>query len=360
MRSTIPEKPNLFDFTLSEMQDYLVTLNQPRYRGRQVFAWLYEHLVSDFEAMTNLPRGLRQQLAELAVLTGAQPLAEQVATDGLTIKALLGFPDGETVETVLMRYPAEVGEGERRSVCVSSQVGCAIGCSFCATGRGGFVRQLRPGEIVGQVLHFAKNIARAELARPITNVVFMGQGEPLLNAQNVRTAIEILNDPAGFNLGARHMTISTAGVIPGIAALAEWPFQVGLAVSLHAADDATRSRLVPLNHHYGLDALIAACRRYVEHTGRRVTFEYAMIADINDEPSQARLLAQRLRGLNCHVNLIPLNATPDCDLRPAPRSRVLAFQGELTDRGIPCTVRAERGADIDAACGQLRRRLASD
>jgi 23S rRNA (adenine2503-C2)-methyltransferase len=210
--------------------------------------------------------------------------------------------------------------------------------------------------MVGQVLLFAARLAVEGLLCPITNVVFMGQGEPLLNLDQTRRAVEILNAPAGFNLGARHITISTAGVVPGIRALARWPLQVGLAVSLHAADDDLRNELVPLNRRYPLSELLAACRYYSEVSGRRVTFEYTLIDGVNDGIAQARALAARLRGQLGHVNLIPLNATPGAAYRPSSRRRVLAFQAELQNLGVPCTVRVSRGADIDAACGQLRRR----
>ena len=336
----------------------MLSFGQPAYRARQVYGWLYRHLARDFAEMSDLPEALRRTLAREATLGAGDVLAESVAADGLTRKLLIRLADGEAIETVLMCYPEEGGDEPRRSVCVSSQVGCPVGCAFCATGRSGLVRQLSAGEIVGQVLQFARELQAQGNERPVTNVVFMGQGEPLLNWPAVQKAVETLNSPQGFNLGARHVTISTAGVVPGIEDLAGWPLQVGLAVSLHAPDDALRNQLVPLNRRYPIEALLRACRSYFASTGRRVTFEYALIEGLNDETRQARLLADRLAGLTCHVNLIPLNATPDCALRPSSRGRVLAFQQQLLEIGVPCTVRAARGADIDAACGQLRRRVA--
>ena len=339
-----------------ELQSFVAALGQPPFRARQLADWLFRHYVTDFVAMTNLPRNLREQLAASAYVLPGQVVAERSSADGLTTKVLLRLRDGQTVESVLLRQLSAAGE-ERRSVCLSSQVGCPVGCPFCATGSSGFSRHLSAGEMVGQVLLFAARVA-AEAGRlcPITSVVFMGQGEPLLNLAQTKRAVEILNSPAGFNLGARHITISTAGVVPGIRALARWPWQVGLAVSLHAADDDLRSELVPLNRRYPLPELLAACRSYSETSGRRVTFEYTLLDGVNDGIADARELAARLRGQLGHVNLIPLNATPGTAFRPSPRKRVLAFQAELQKLGVPCTVRVERGADIDAACGQLRRR----
>jgi 23S rRNA (adenine2503-C2)-methyltransferase len=351
------ERLDLLGMDLPEFEAELAAFGQPRFRARQVFEWLYRSLTMDFQRMGNLPQPLRALLDSMFGTPGLSPLAEQTSSDGLTTKVLFALWDGESVESVLMhqREPA----GERRSVCVSTQIGCPVGCAFCATGQSGFVRNLGAGEIVGQVLYFAAMLAAQGIERPVSNVVFMGQGEPLLNREATRRAVEILNAPEGFNLGARHMTISTAGVVPGIRDLARWPLQVGLAVSLHAPDDVLRSRLVPLNRRYPLAPTLDACMEYSEKTGRRVTFEYAMIERLNDSPAQARQLANLLHGQLGHVNLIPLNATPDSPYQPSPRGRVLAFQAELQAKGIPTTVRVERGADIDAACGQLRRRHAN-
>lgn len=348
---------SILDLSLPELEEFMRSLGQPAYRARQVFEWVYRRHVPDFAAMSNLPLALRDKLSSESTLTPVAPVSEQRSADGTTTKVLLRLPDGEAVEAVLMRYGEDEDADTRRSVCVSSQVGCPVGCGFCATGQSGFVRNLTTGEIVAQVLYFARALAMEGYERPVTNVVFMGQGEPFLNLENVRRAIEILNSPHGMHLGARHITISTSGVIPGIKAIATWPLQVGLAVSLHAPDDALRNDLVPLNRRYPLAKLLAACLSYEEMTGRRVTFEYALIDGINDEPRQARRLAELLAGHLSHVNLIPLNATPESGLRASPPNRVFRFQEELTRRGIPCTVRIERGADIAAACGQLRRRV---
>jgi 23S rRNA (adenine2503-C2)-methyltransferase len=338
----------LTDLAYDELQSWVATQGEPAFRTRQLFEWIYRSLVPDFAAMTNLPLALRQKLADLAIIQSLTPVDAVTSAEGLTTKVLQQLRDGETIESVLMRY-----EG-RQSVCISSQVGCALGCPFCATGQGGFRRNLSPGEIVEQVLYFARQLQAQSL--PITNVVLMGMGEPLANYDATWHAVRILNDPRGFKLGARRFTISTAGIIPGIQQMAQEKLEVGLAVSLHAANDALRNRLVPLNKRYPLSELIAACQRYAESTGRRISFEYALIQGVNDDPKQARELGQLLRGLLCHVNLIPLNPTADCDFRSAGRDRIMAFRRELNATGIPNTVRLGRGADIQAGCGQLRSR----
>jgi 23S rRNA (adenine2503-C2)-methyltransferase len=338
----------LTDLTYEELQSWVAQQGEPSFRAKQLFEWIYRSLVSDFAAMTNLSLALRQKLADLAIIQCLSPVESVTSAEGLTTKVLLQLRDGETIESVLMRY-----EG-RQSVCISSQVGCALGCPFCATGQGGFKRNLSPGEIVEQVLYFARQLQAQDL--PITNVVLMGMGEPLANYDATWQAIRVLNDPRGFKLGARRFTISTAGMVPGIQRMAQEKLEVGLAVSLHAANDALRNQLVPLNKRYPLPELIAACREYVEHTSRRVSFEYALIQGVNDDPQQGRELGQLLRGLLCHVNLIPLNPTADCDYRPSTRDRIMAFRRELNGIGIPNTVRLGRGMDIQAGCGQLRSR----
>jgi 23S rRNA (adenine2503-C2)-methyltransferase len=324
------------------------SLGEPAYRAAQLFGWTYRSLVSGFDAMTNLPLPLRQQLAELATIQSLRPLDAVVSANGLTSKTLFELWDWETIEAVLMRYQG------RHTVCISSQVGCAIGCPFCATGQSGFTRNLSTGEIVDQVLHSARLLKEQDLS--ISNVVLMGMGEPLANYDAMWGAIEILNDRRGFGLGSRRFTVSTAGLPPGITRLAQEELSVGLAVSLHAANNELRDRLVPLNRRYPLSDLITACREYAERTGRRVTFEYALIDGINDSPSQAEELGHLLRGLLCHVNLIPLNPTEDCNYQPSGRAHVLAFRRTLNRTGIPNTVRLGRGMDISAGCGQLRSR----
>ncbi len=340
-------RANMLELSFVELEALLVAWDEPAYRARQVWEWVYVHRVADWQQMTNLPRDLRARLAEALPLDPLTALDSQVADDGLTEKTLLALPDGARIETVLMRYPA-VG---RNTVCVSTQVGCAVGCAFCATGQMGFRRNLSAGEIVAQVLHFARRLPAPDQA--ITHVVLMGMGEPLSNYDAALAAIRRLNDPAGFNLGARRFTVSTVGLVPGIRRLADEPLQVNLAVSLHAPDDALRDQLVPINRRYPLDELFAAVSAYIARTGRRVTFEYALIADLNDRVAQAQALAARLRGLLAHVNLIPMNPVPGVAWQPSPPERVRAFQQALAEAHIPVTLRDSRGASIQAGCGQL-------
>ncbi|MGD2144817.1 MAG: 23S rRNA (adenine(2503)-C(2))-methyltransferase RlmN, partial [Anaerolineae bacterium] len=273
------------------------------------------------------------------------------SADARTRKDLLAFPDGETVEVVLMRYET------RRTACLSTQVGCAMGCPFCATGQMGFRRDLSSGEIVAQALHLAREL-QAEGKR-LTNVVLMGMGEPLANYDNSLDAIRRLNHPEGFRLGQRHITLSTAGLVPQIRRLATEALQVTLAVSLHAATDDLRNRLVPVNRRYGLDALFDACCHYADHTGRRVTFEWALIDGLNDTPEQAHTLANRLDGLVAHVNLIPLNPSEGYARKSSNDESLKAFTKILSERHVPYTVRVRRGAGIQAGCGQLRQRTES-
>ncbi len=344
----LTQKVALTDLTYPALQSWLASLGEPAYRAQQIHQWIYRALATDFAQMTNLPEKLQDKLAEAASIAALRPLAHLLSPDGQTEKVLFELSDGQTIEGVLMLYDA------RQTVCVSTQVGCPIGCPFCATGRSGFCRNLTSGEIVDQVLHFAR-LQQAKSLH-ITNVVLMGMGEPLLNYEAMWQAIETLHDARGFDLGARHFTISTAGVIPGIERLAQEALQVGLAVSLHAADDALRDQLLPLNKKYPLHELIPACRRYVEQTRRRITFEYALIDRVNDEPAQARQLVHLLKGMLCHVNLIPLNPGGDGPYTASPRPRVLAFQNELKRGGIANTLRVGRGVEIKAGCGELRSR----
>jgi 23S rRNA (adenine2503-C2)-methyltransferase len=349
-----PRRLDILDLTFPALQARFAEWGEPRFRAQQLWRWIYVHLADDFEQMTNLPRALRERLAPLYRLDPLRPVGEQVAEDGLTRKALLELPDGATIESVLMAYEPVDGVYSRHTVCVSTQVGCPIGCAFCATGQSGFVRDLSTAEIVAQPLYFARLLRASNQA--VSNVVVMGMGEPLLNYDRVWQAIETWNDHQGFNLGARKITLSTAGYVPGIERLAGERLQVGLAVSLHAVDDALRDQLVPLNRRYPLAVLLAALRDYQARTGRRITVEYALIEGLNDDPLQATYLANMLRGLDSHVNLIPLNPTAGSPYRPSPQPRVDAFQQALVERGVPATVRLRRGIDIQAGCGQLRQR----
>jgi 23S rRNA (adenine2503-C2)-methyltransferase len=330
-----------------ELEALLVDLGEPSFRATQLLRWLYKERRLDLTEMTDLPTGLRQRLDEHLDLRLPEVLRWQSADDGQTKKALVRLADSETIETVLMQYAAKPGARRRATVCVSTQVGCAMGCSFCATGQAGFVRNLATAEIVAQVMSFARE------NNAITNVVFMGMGEPLANYPAMWKAVEILNHPHCFGLGARHITISTVGLIPGIRRLAREHIQVNLAVSLHAADDDLRRSLIPTAGQ-PVQELVRECKEYFAATGRRVTFEYVLIDRVNDSDEQARRLASLLSDFPCHVNLIPVNPTADSSMRRPSRSRTLAFEAILRGKGIACTVRVEKGTEIDSACGQLR------
>ena len=343
----------LYDTSMAELESIVSELAEPSYRARQVWEWAYRNLAASYNEMTNLPASLRENLEERVPFRDLQHDGTLTSDDGRTRKELLRLEDGKLVEAVLMLYDPRSDSRRRATVCVSSQAGCAMGCVFCATGQAGFDRNLTTGEIVAQVLGFAREQARAGGQR-VTNVVFMGMGEPMANYRAVWGAVERLTDPSGFNLGARHITISTVGHVPGIYRLTEERLQVGLAVSLHAPDDVLREQLIPTAHRYPLADIIEACRTYIRQTNRRVTFEYCLMADVNDSADQARALGELVGGLNCHVNLIPVNPTPDDTIRRPSRAKTLAFESELRSLGVPCTVRVEKGVEISAACGQLR------
>jgi len=349
--------PSLYDLSLPELEARVVALGAPAYRARQVWHWAYDRLAASYEEMGNLPRALRARLAETMPFPDAPVVGTAASEDGLTRKHLLRLHDGVRIETVLMLYDPRSDARGRATVCVSSQAGCAMGCVFCATGQAGFERNLTSGEIIAQVVGFARQ-QRDAGGRPLTNVVFMGMGEPMANYAAVWGAVERLHN--GLGIGARHITISTVGHVPGIHRLANERLPVGLAVSLHAPDQGLRERLITTAHRYPLGEILDACRTYTERTRRRVTFEYCLMAGINDEPSQARQLASALRGMLCHVNLIPVNPTPGATIQRPARARTLAFQRELAARGVPCTVRVEKGVEIAAACGQLAARGSSN
>ena len=343
----------IFDLDLPELESLLLSWSQPAYRAGQVWAGLYRQLWEQPGQFTSLPGDLRQRLAEAFGLPAGSPttfshltpLTVLQSSDGETTKTLLGLPDGQNIEAVLMRY------ARRRTLCISTQAGCAMGCTFCATGQMGFRRHLTSGEIVEQVLHYARQLAAQ--GEQVTNIVLMGMGEPFHNYEATMAAIDRLNHPQGYNFGERRFTISTVGLVPLIERFTAEHRQVNLAVSLHAADDTLRSSMLPVNRKYPLEALLAACRLYVKSTRRRITFEWALIRDVNDNLDQARRLAQRLKGLLCHVNIIPLNPTRQYPGQATTRQRALEFQAELERHGIPCTIRLRRGVDIQAGCGQL-------
>jgi len=335
--------PTRFDLTRRELDAVVEAAGEPRYRADQVWTGLYQHHAG-IEELSTLPRRLRDALAaELpAALT---PVVERVSDAGDTVKSVWQVDGGALVETVLMLYP------DRATVCVSSQAGCAMGCGFCATGQAGFERHLTTGEIVEQVVQAG---ARARsLGRRLSNVVYMGMGEPMANYDAVWRSVERLHDPIG--LSARHITVSTVGIVPGIRRLTGEALPVNLAVSLHAADDALRDELVPVNRRYPLDVLMGACADYLAAKGRRLSFEWALIDGVNDRPADAAALAERCRALPlaAHVNLIPLNPTPGWPTTGTPPERVRAFRDWLIQMGVNATVRRNRGTEIDAACGQL-------
>lgn len=340
---------DLLNLNKNALRELVTSLGESPYRAAQIERWMYRELVTDFDAMTNLPTDLRARLRAVASIGTPRVIAERVSTDALTRKVLLALDDGQTIEAVLMLYP----ETARRTVCISTQVGCPIGCPFCATGQAGYVRNLTAGEIVAQVLHFA----RALQPNALTNIVIMGMGEPLMKFDVTWQAIESLTDPARFGMGARRITVSTAGIVPGIERLARERLQINLAISLHAPDDALRDVLVPLNRKYPLREVMRAARAYAEQTHRRITFEYALMDGVNDLPEHARALARLLHGMLCHVNLIPLNPTSASPYQRSPEARVLAFERILREAGLPTTLRVERGIEIAAGCGQLRHRI---
>lgn len=328
--------------TPEELTDYCRQLGQQAFRGKQIFRWLHRGVTS-VDEMTDLPKQLREKLREDAFITVPAVARKQVSKLDGTIKYLWRLGDGNCIETVLMRYK------HGNSVCVSSQVGCRMGCAFCASTLGGRVRNLTPAEILDQVI-----FTQIDSGCEISNIVLMGIGEPLDNYDNVMKFLALVNHPDGINIGMRHISLSTCGLISGINRLADEKLQLTLSVSLHAPDDETRSRLMPVNRATGVEALFEACRHYFEKTGRRISYEYAMIHDVNDSPRQAELLAKHLAGTPGHVNLIPLNYVEESPLKPS--RNVAAFQKHLEKSGLTVTVRRRLGSDIDASCGQLRRK----
>lgn len=337
---------SLLDLPFDALLERLADL--PVYRTEQIWRAVFRDLANSYESITTLPRAVRARLASDFPFPILDPITETRSRDQRTTKTLFRLDDGETIESVTMDY------ADRCTACVSSQVGCPIGCPFCATGQSGFVRDLAIGEIVAQVLHAARRLR--EERKTLSHVVYMGMGEPFLNYDGTIDSIRILNDPRGFSLGARSFTVSTAGIVPGIDRLAHEDLQVNLAISLHTSSDRTRERLVPVNRQYPIASLLAACKRYTAATHRRVTFEIALIEGVNDDVEEARAVAQLLRGLLCHVNLIRYNATANSSLKPSPRRRVDAFADALFEAKIPVTIRHNMGTDIQAGCGQLRAR----
>ena len=328
-----------------EIEQELLSLGQPKYRAKQVFRWLHRG-VRSFEEMSDLPKALRGSLAQEYTLYRPTVLKKQVSQIDGTIKYLWELADGNAVETVVMSYK------HGNTVCVSSQVGCRQGCAFCASTIGGLVRCLEPGEILDEVL-----FSQLDSGRPISNIVLMGIGEPLDNFDNVMRFLELVNHPDGMNIGMRHISLSTCGITERFDDLAERDLQLTLSVSLHAPDDETRSRLMPANRGRGVEQLMDCCRRYYERTGRRISFEYAMIDGVNDTERHARLLAKEAKSVAAHVNLIPLNHVEERQFQPSTPGHMRAFIKILEDAGVNVTVRRRLGSDVDASCGQLRRKM---
>ena len=344
--TALPEtKPLIYDLDLDQLTGLVQSWGEPAYRAKQIWQGIYCQLWGSAREFTPLPAGLRAKMANELRFTGLNASTVLKSSDGQTVKTLFLLPDGRAIEAVLMRYE------HRQTLCISSQAGCAMGCSFCATGQMGFKRHLTSGEIVEQVLYYARMLKQE--GKAVTNIVLMGMGEPFHNYENTLTAIDRLNHPDGFNLGARRFTISTVGLVPMIRKFAAEKRQINLAISLHASDDQLRSSMMPVNNRYPVAELIQACREYVDATGRRLTFEWALIQGVNDTPEQARALAALLKGMLCHVNVIPLNPTHKFAGTGSTRQRAEAFRAELESAGIPCTVRMRRGIDIQAGCGQL-------
>lgn len=336
---------DIVSMTLPELEADLAALGEPKYRARQVYEWLGRG-VRDFGEMSNLPKALRDKLAANYRLWRPKVLSKQVSKLDGTIKYLWELYDGNAVETVVMSYQ------HGNTVCVSCQVGCRQGCAFCASTIGGLVRSLSASEILDEV-----RFSELDSGKKISNIVLMGIGEPLDNFDSVMRFLELVNDPFGMNIGMRHISLSTCGLIERFDELAARDLQLTLSVSLHAPDDETRSRLMPANRGRGVDALMEACRRYYERTGRRISFEYAMIDGVNDTEYHARLLAKRARYVGAHVNLIPLNHVEEREFRPSTSGHMKAFIKILEDEKVNVTVRRRLGSDVDASCGQLRRKM---
>lgn len=342
---TAEQKPSIYTLQLHELKNWLKENNEKAFRAEQIFDWLYIKRVSSFEEMTNLSKGLRDLLSENFSLTTLKTIIQQESADG-TIKFLFELHDGYSIETVLMRH--DYGN----SVCVTTQVGCRIGCTFCASTLGGLKRNLEAGEIVAQVVKVQQ--ALDETNERVSSVVIMGIGEPFDNYDHMLSFLKIINHDKGLNIGARHITVSTSGIIPKIYKFADENMQINFAISLHAPNTEIRSRLMPINRAYKLPDLMESIRYYINKTGRRVSFEYGLFGGVNDQVEHAEELAKLIKDIKCHVNLIPVNYVPERDYVRTPKDQIFAFEKTLKKHGVNVTIRREHGHDIDAACGQLR------
>jgi 23S rRNA (adenine2503-C2)-methyltransferase len=339
------EKPLIADFSLQQLEDNLLSMGEAKFRARQIWEGIYHSQVADFDSISSLPNVFRQKLKDKFYFNSLTPIVEMHSSDKQTTKVLFETVDNKKIETVLMKY------NERNTLCISTQSGCAMGCVFCATGQMGFFRSLSSGEIVEQVLHFSRQLKT--INEKVTNIVFMGMGEPFHNYEATLKAVDLLGDLDGYNMGARRLTISTVGIIPQIIRFADEKRQVNLAVSLHSIDDEIRSNMMPVNKKYPVNDLLKACIYYVNQTNRRVSFEWALIDGTNDSVDMARRLANKLRSLLCHVNLIQLNPTNKYSGKGSSKDTAEKFKEALEKEGIPCTIRLRRGIDIHAGCGQL-------
>ena len=344
-KDTKPEKPSIYSLEIQQLKEWAVENGDKAFRGEQIYDWLYKKRVKGFAEMTNLSKQLRDKLEEQFTFTTLNTLIQQTSSDG-TMKFLFELHDGYSIETVLMRH--DYGN----SICVTTQVGCRIGCTFCASTLGGLKRNLEAGEIVAQVVKVQQ--ALDEVGERVSSLVIMGIGEPFDNYDNMMSFLRNINHEKGLNIGARHITVSTSGIIPKIYQFAEEPLPINFAVSLHAPNTELRSKLMPINRAYKLPDLIEAIKYYTEKTGRRVSFEYGLFGGENDTVEHAEELAALIKGIKCHVNLIPVNYVPERNYVRTPREQIFAFEKTLKKRGINVTIRREQGHDIDAACGQLR------
>jgi 23S rRNA (adenine2503-C2)-methyltransferase len=343
--TTEEKKLSIYSLQLEDLKNWLTENDEKAFRGEQVFDWLYKKRAASFEDMSNLSKPLRDKLAEHFTLTTLKTIIQQTSADG-TIKFLFELHDGYSIETVLMRH--EYGN----SVCVTTQVGCRIGCTFCASTLGGLKRNLEAGEIVAQVVKVQQALDETE--ERVSSVVIMGIGEPFDNYDNMLSFLKTINHEKGLNIGARHITVSTSGIIPKIYQFADENMQINFAISLHAPNTEIRSRLMPINRAYKLADLMDAVRYYINKTGRRISFEYGLFGGVNDQVEHADELAKLVKGIKCHVNLIPVNYVPERDYVRTPRDQIFQFEKTLKDHGVNVTIRREQGSDIDAACGQLR------
>ena len=360
--------PSILDLSRDRLTSTLLEMGEKKFRADQVWRAIYYETLSSFDEMSTLSKPFREKLKDTYTFSALEQAMFLTSADKTTSKALYKLHDGELIETVLMRYETDGHRRNRKTACISTQAGCALGCTFCATGQQGFRRNLTVGEIVAQVIEMQR-LARAEDEaqmdegkrskgdiQGVTNVVFMGMGEPLANYRNVIAAIRVLNDGQGLNIGARHITVSTVGLVPQILQMIEEELQINLAISLHAPDNATRSQTMPINKRYPVEELIRACHKYADATGRRIFFEYVLLKEQNDSVEQAQKLGRLLNGLHCHVNLIPVNPTKEGPFERTDLTAAKDFQGGLKQYGIPSTIRMEKGIDINAGCGQLRER----